>query len=499
MSDDRGSEPEEEVGAEPAEAEARGSRRIRVVALLVALAVAGAFLDRLPHRGGERPGSATQLATMPVAAPATSLSSTWFCAGGMATAEAVEGMAAAGSVVVANAGDRALKGTITVVPSEGDAKTVPLEVGPRSSATTLLRDVVTAPYAAALVELDGGEVVVDHQIAGPLGYSTAPCASAASDRWHLAEGSTAREDSMRLAIFNPFPEDAIVDLSFSTDQGRAVPSSFTGLVVKGGRLLIVKVEDHVRRRNNISTTAVARSGRIVVDRLQLRGGAVKGISLALAAPAPGTRWYFPEGLVTAGLTERYHLYNPTNQEAQVSVELGLDEGAAEPFDLTIPPRDRLTIAASEEERVPRDVGHSATVVSLNDVPVVAERSIAAAAPAPRAGVADSLGIRRSARTWVLAAGGATDSLDEVVVLLNPSASDITVSLRGLVAGQLLDVATLQSVALPAGRRLAVRLTDHIQREQLPLLVEASAPVVVERGLYVVGGHGIALSSGIPLR
>jgi len=477
----------------------RRSRRLHVFAALVALAVAGTLLDRIPREEDDRSRAATRVATMPIAAPATSLSSTWFCAGGMATREPVDGLAAAGVVRVANASERALTGTITVVPSEGESKVLPIEVPPRSRVQAALPDVVTAPYASALVELDGGDVVVEHEISGPLGISTAPCASAASDRWYLAEGSTAREDSMRLAIFNPFPEDAIVDLSFSTDQGRAVPSDFTGLVVKGGRLLVVKVEDHVRRRANVSATAIARSGRIVVDRLQLRGGATKGISLALAAPSPGTRWYFPEGLVSDGLTERYHLYNPTADEAQVSIELNLDEGAAEPLDLTIPPRGRVTVDASTEERVPRGVGHAATVVSLNDVPVVAERSVAAIAPAPRTGVADTLGARRTARSWVLASGGATDTLDEVVVVVNPGTEDAVVSLRGLVGGQLLDVETLQDLPLPAGRRLALRLTDHIKREDLPLLVQSTTPVVVERGLYVVGGPGIALSSGVPLR
>lgn len=474
----------------------RRSRRVQVFAALVGLALAGSVLDRIPREDDDR---GVRVATMPVAAPATALSSTWFCAGGMATAEGVEGMVADGSVSIANASDRALVGTITLVPNEGDPKTAPIEVGPRSRRRVVLREVIAAPYAAALVEVDGGEVVVEHEISGPLGISTAPCASSASERWYLAEGSTAREDSMRLAIYNPFPEDAIVDLSFTTDQGRAVPSDFTGLVVKGGRLLIVKVEDHVRRRVNVSTTAVARSGRIVVDRLQLRGGATKGISLALAAPSPGTRWYFPEGLVADGLAERFHLYNPTADEAQVSIELNLDEGAAEPFDLTIPPRGRITVDASAEERVPRGVGHAATVVSLNDVPVVAERSITAVAPAARTGIADTLGTRRTARSWVLAAGGATDTLDEVVVVMNPGAEDAVVSLRGLVAGQLLDVGSLQDLPLPAGRRLALRLTDHIKREDLPLLVESSSPVVVERGLYVVGGPGVALSSGVPLR
>lgn len=473
--------------------------RIRVFIVIAALLAAGGVVDRMQAREASPPVAAPLAAAMPTAAPPTSLSSTWFCAGATATPEGADGLVADGRVVVANAGGEELNGTVTVVPSEGEAKTLPLKVGARSVTAVRQSEVVAAPYASVLIELDGGGAVVEHEIRGPLGFSTAPCASFASDRWYLAEGSTAREDSMRLAIYNPFPEDAIVDLSFATDQGRAVPSNFTGLVVKGGRMRVVKVEEHVRRRANLAMTAVARSGRIVVDRIQLRGGAAKGISLALAAPSPGDRWYFPEGFIAEGVAERYHLYNPSNREALVSLELGLEEGAAEPFDLTVPPRDRLTIVSNDQERIPRGVGHSATIVSLNGVPVVAERSVTAVAPATRIGAADSLGSRRSARQWVLASGAATDTVDEVVVLVNPGPEAATVSIAGLAGGQLLSIESLQEVALPAGRRTALRLTDHVKRDDLGLLVRSTSPIVVERGIYLVGSPGLALSSGVPLR
>jgi len=477
----------------------RRVRRLPVFLALAVLLIGGAVLDRMPLRAAETTAGVAAVAAMPTAAPRTSLSSSWFCAGATATPEGVEGLIADGRVVIANAGDRALEGTITVVPSEGDPKTVPLRVGPRSVTSVRQREVVAAPYASALVELNGGEAVVEHEISGPLGFSTAPCASSASDTWYLAEGSTAREDSMRLAIYNPFPEDAIVDLSFATDQGRAVPSDFTGLVVKGGRMRVVKVEEHVRRRNNVAVTAVARSGRMVVDRIQLRGGAAKGISLALATASPGERWFFPEGLVADGVTERFHVYNPTTREAEVSIELTLDEGATEPFDLTLAPRERLTVLTNEQERVPKNVGHAATVVSLNGVPVVAERSVSAVAPATRSGTADSLGARRTARQWVLASGSATETVDEVVVVLNPGPADATVSVKGLATGQLLAIETLEALVIPAGTRQAIRLTDHVKREALALLVQASSPVVVERGVYLVGTPGLALSSAVPLR
>jgi len=46
----------------------------------------------------------------------------------------------------------------------------------------------------------------------------------------------------------------------------------------------------------------------------------------------------------------------------------------------------------------------------------------------------------------------------------------------------------------------LRLTDHIKREDLPLLVEASGgEIIVERAIYLVGTAGISFSTGVPMR
>ena len=58
---------------------------------------------------------------------------------------------------------------------------------------------------------------------------------------------------------------------------------------------------------------------------------------------------------------------------------------------------------------------------------------------------------------------------------------------------------LQDLEVPAGGRRTIRLSEHVdEAEVLPLVVDADGPVVVERGLYRVGGRGISQSMGIPL-
>ena len=62
---------------------------------------------------------------------------------------------------------------------------------------------------------------------------------------------------------------------------------------------------------------------------------------------------------------------------------------------------------------------------------------------------------------------------------------------------MIPVQDLQDVTLAPGGRTAIRLGDHIEREDLPILVTASGPIVAERGLFAVGGRGLSQSMGIP--
>jgi hypothetical protein len=81
---------------------------------------------------------------------------------------------------------------------------------------------------------------------------------------------------------------------------------------------------------------------------------------------------------------------------------------------------------------------------------------------------------------------------------NPSSRPARVSVTALVS-QLLGVEGLQSVTVPAGRRMSFRLGDHIQRPELPLLLESSVPVVVERAVYRSGATGLSGVVAVPLR
>ena len=476
----------------PADSTTHGSRRgVVIVTLAIALLLV-AVLDRADRSTAVRTGPVND---MPVASATDALSSSWYCAGGSAQS----GGPANATVTVANPTGRQVTVAVTVIPNEGERATRRLTVPAYAARPLRMTDVVKAPFAAAVVDVQGGGVVVEQTVVGSLGESSAPCASSASSTWHFADGATRRQSSMYISLFNPFPENAIADFTFSTDQGRAVPRALQGLVVPARSLVVRNIGDFVRRRETVATTVSVRTGRLVASKLQTHeGGGRKGMVVVLGAPSAGDVWRFADGYVVAGLSERLAIYNPGDRESRVDVEVSLEKGAAEPFELTVPARERITLDVSEEARIPPEDPHAIAVLRRQGPKVVVERTFDAVTPAPRSGFVATLGSRRTATRWATAVGAATATTDEWLVVHNPSARAARLSVTALV-GQQLAIEGLQQVTIPAGRRQAFRLGDHIQRPDLPLLIESSVPVVVERAVYRPGDTGLSGVVAIPLQ
>jgi hypothetical protein len=315
---------------------------------------------------------------------------------------------------------------------------------------------------------------------------------------------TTRGNRELLVFMNPFPDDATVDVAFATDEGVRDTVRFNGFVVPGRSVVGAYIDEDVTRKEQVSAQVTVRGGRLVVDRVQTFSGVDgrEGITVGLGAPVPAKVWMFPDGLTGPGLAEQLVVYNPSDRVAEAQIEVRLDDpdahGVPEPFDLTVPPGRYAIVNLQDEDRIPPGVGHS-TIVRSPDVPVVAERAVAATEGAPRRGVATTLGSPLGAPTWFFPGGGTSSERDEFITLLNTSdTASVTFSVTALAGGQDLAVADLQELTLAPGARMAIRLGDHIVRDDLPLELRASGPIVVERGLYRVGGDGISQSMGIPL-
>jgi hypothetical protein len=484
------------------------SARASVLVALAVLLVAGGIVDRRPARRAV--ASVPSDLLPPVAAPPGALSSSWYCAG----ATGQPGSAAAGSLVIANATDHPLHGTAFLLAAGTGSPTPPtpvaVDVGPLNR-VALDEAVLNSPYVGALVDLDGGGAVVEQQVQGPQGISASPCARAGSQSWYFADGTTIRGATLLTAVLNPFPEDAIVDLSFVTEQGREAPSEYQGIVVGPRQLAVLDIGAHLPLRRQVATSVSVRTGRVAAFQTLIATTPppvaagqpppiplVPGLTAMLGAPAPATTLWWPDGLAADGVTETYRIFNPGPVAAHVRLDVALDTGSADPFDVTVAPGDTTAIVANAESRIPKAVAHAAVLHSLNGVGVVVQRSVAAGPPSPRAGRAALTGSGRVARRWLLAAGAAAPTLDEWVVVYNPGPHPTRVSILGLNAGGTLALDGLQSLSVEPGRRLAVRLNDHAPQLSQAVLVESGSDIVVERDLYGVGTPGLSAVIGVPL-
>jgi hypothetical protein len=505
-------------GGEPAGPlhRAGAAARAPVVAVLASALVLAALIDRAP--GSARAPAVAAVAPIPVAAPTRALSSSWFCAGATDDHQGRDHGPAAGQIVIANSGLATASGIVTLVPNQGPPLRVAVTVGPDSRAVVNEDVPQGSPWIGAVVDIDAGAVAVEQQVDGSLGETSTPCATAGSAQWYFATGVTLINSTVDIALLNPYPTDAVVDLSFTTDQGVEQPPEFQGVVVPPGALVDLNLGDHLRRRQAIATTVTARAGRLVAWKTEVvapasageavlgtpaaarpladPAAAVPGVTVTLGAPDAATTWTWADGLTGGGLEERYVIYNPGTGTADLKLSVNLEQGTAEPFNLTLEPEQVTAVVASQEVRNATGVGHSAVLQSLNGVPVVAVRTLAAAAPSAWSGLGELPGGRVPAARWLLGAGRADPGHEGIVVLYNPGALAVRAALDGLSGRALVP---LDAVIIPAGRRAAIQLNQLRPALNEPLVVTSSAPIFAESDLYGQNGTpGISLSYGVPL-
>lgn len=478
--------------------------RLPALLLIPGLLVAAAAVER--RDGDERVPTAADEARMPVAAPPGAPSSTWFCAGGTATGTA-DG-AAEHTVVVANASAEARRGRLTAYPSEGAIASREFDLPPYGRVDLVVADLVRAPHAAALVEVDGGEVAVQHELAGPTGRSTGACASAPATSWYFPAGTTRPGSRMILSVFNPFPGEAVLDIVFETDDGTTRrPQQYESLVVAGSSLVALDVTDVVTLREELFTRVVARSGRVIVDQIQTADGSEggpRGLSVTLGAPDVAPVWVFPDGIGAAGYGERIVVANPSEEIAEVDVQVLLDDpernGVAEPFEVSVGAESYEVVDVFADGRVPVGVAHQIVVRARNGVGIVAERVVTGGEDAAQPGLSYTIGSPSVATRWLVPVGSVTGASGAAVIVANPSATETaTVVLRVVREGRVEVVQGLEALAIaPGGRRVVDLGADALGLGPLALEVGSDRPVVAESRFGFAEGDDFAYLVAVPV-
>jgi len=257
------------------------------------------------------------------------------------------------------------------------------DVAPYSTGVVTTSDYVRDEVTGALVEASSGGLAVTRRFVSPLGIDEARCSSVLAPDWYVPVGDTQADALAVLAIMNPLPRDAIVDVTFASEAefGPFVAPALTGVVVPAWSTVAVNIGEHARRRDVVAASVRARAGRIAVDSLVAYDGSVgrRGLAAELASVATGERWLVPVAGIDDDTQIWVRIFNPSDDVAEVAASVVSDDPLGDRLafavashdivELKVEPPGELTPGLDTLLAAP-GLPFGVSVVSQNDVPLV---------------------------------------------------------------------------------------------------------------------------------
>jgi hypothetical protein len=488
--------PTPTVTADPPRTRARRVRRGPILFVVLLALVAAVVAQEEASSDSSRVAAGPGRAGVNVP-PGDVASSAWYCAAGTSTPDGV----APETVLIASVAPTGIEATITVMPG-GDAAPVSdtLRVAPGEQVSVPVADVLATAEPGVVVETVGGPAVVSHVLDHGGDIAIDPCTRSASTDWYFASGTTVDASQHDLLLFNPFGDDAIVDISFVTDTGAQEPAGLQALVVPRHSRITVPVQDSVLRQARVASHVHARAGRVVAEQTQIfddvevDGERLDGIALSAGSTAPAPVWRIPGGTTRGNGRVQLALANFGSDDAQVAVRpvvVGGERLSAQ----TVRVRSQGVATVDVTTRVPIDndlaVTATARTVDGRRVPVVVELLGVWPPASPNTGVAGTVGTTATATRWVVPVPDL--DAEATITVLNPGTEPVTAAL--LPADEVdrrIGPTSEPELAIAPGEAKTVRVSS---RSGAALVVTADHPVVV--GLTMLGDAGVAVTTGIP--
>jgi hypothetical protein len=336
------------------------------------------------------------------------------------------------------------------------------------------------------------------------GIGATQCSTTASTDWYFAAGSASLSSQERILIYNPFPDEAVARMTFYTPTGQETKTTFQDVPVPARAWRSVDINEAIRVRGVVAVALRATRGRVVAWReLFSRPEELPpGVQTSLGATSGGRRWFFPEGAIGPGAAERISVLNPSDQEASVSITLATSQSTIQPrrlLEIAVPRRSAISLPLEEFVQPPKEfTSISATVTSLNEVEVVAERTVWYSTD-DISGVASESGAQEASDQWLLPPAAIEPSTDAVAIM-NPSSTRAEIDISFLrTEEEPLAPEELQGLVLRPGSRVKLPVGAYTGARPMIARVAASEPVVTERFSYSDGDSDVASVMGLPIR
>jgi hypothetical protein len=216
------------------------------------------------------------------------------------------------------------------------------------------------------------------------------------------------------------------------------------------------------------------------------GGPIYGAHSDTGIAAPRTSWILAEGATISGFNTFYLLQNPTTSTAEVKVQYLLSTGQRIERVHPVAPLSRTNIWVNKDAPELAAAEMSATITSLNDVPVAVERSMYRNNGNELFSAGhNSAAVDVPALRWFLAEGATGGTFDEFVLIANPNGTPANLKVSYLRAGK---APLVRNYTAPAQSRLTIWVDQEapeLAAAEVSIIVESltATPVVVERSMW----------------
>ncbi len=301
----------------------------------------------------------------------------------------------------------------------------------------------------------------------------------------FAEGASGSFFQTRFAVANPHDEPVPLTVTFTDTLGAATPMTLN--VPARTRMTIDE-----RNRPVLGSEAFAtkfEAPRVLgVERTVswAAGGPIYGAHSETGVAAPRTSWVLAEGATIGGFNTFYLLQNPTTTAAEVKVQYLLATGQRIEKVHAVGPLSRTNIWVNKDHPALASAEMSATLTSLNGVPVVVERSMYRNNGSELFSAGhNSAAVDEPSLRWFLAEGATGGTFDEFVLIANPNTAAAVLRVSYLRAGK---APIVKSYTAPAQSRLTIWVDQEapeLAAAEVSVIVESltATPVVVERSMW----------------
>lgn len=331
--------------------------------------------------------------------------------------------------------------------------------------------------APAIIEFSDEPAAVAAVVDGEGLIAGSVCPSSTPKVWYLPGASTAAGERLTLQLFNPFPEDAMVDVSAHSEFGAEPSTGLEGISVQARSWRELELEVLLPVREELAFKVEAQQGNIIAA---MAHTSASGAQAVWSGVAPSEVWEFPAASVS-GVPARLFISNDGSLEVTFTIDILTSEGSE--FGVltgTIPPLRQAQVDLSQ--LADGDVGARVTA----DGPVAA-----VVVSKGESGLATTPGATTTATRWLLPGVGVRAEAGHRLWLMNSGNNPLTVTLGPLDAAGFLGEPTKVTVA---GGAVASIPIDTFR--VAALVAEAAGPFTA--AWSVIGNGDVALVPGVPV-